>query len=342
MTDGETVALPPAARWRDQDVALFDATVLAAAEALNVQPLAVEKDYWVCEALRAITTAYPANLVFKGGTSLEKLRIVERFSEDLDLLVIGDIGGTNAAKRALKDIIIVAATATGDATAADGATSGGNPGSFHRQAYLAPPLMSVNAAGIADAEAILVELGQSGGSHPSEVHKVESLLARALAAPASSVKPDGWADLAPIEVTILHPGRTLIEKLLRVNNFALRPEAQGEIHGWPRIGRQFYDIWALLGEQSVLDLLADKEAVTGILDSVAQVSAAFKGDEPVPAGGFAMSPVFDPNGPFAGALKREHDTAIQNLYYGDLSRSPTFGAVLDRIHEHSDALDLEG
>jgi predicted nucleotidyltransferase component of viral defense system len=87
--------------WRGVEPSTFEATVLAAAEQLGVQPLAVEKDYWVCEALRAIAGARPGEVVFKGGTSLEKLRIIQRFSEDLDLLVVGDYKSNRAAERAL-------------------------------------------------------------------------------------------------------------------------------------------------------------------------------------------------------------------------------------------------
>lgn len=90
--------------WRDDDPEVFRATILAAAERLGVQPLAVEKDYWVCEALRAITTARPGEVVFKGGTSLEKLRIIRRFSEDLDLLVVGQYPSKNAEQRALRNL----------------------------------------------------------------------------------------------------------------------------------------------------------------------------------------------------------------------------------------------
>jgi hypothetical protein len=46
--------------WRASDPAVFDATVLAAADELGVQPLPVEKDYWVCEALRALLATTPA------------------------------------------------------------------------------------------------------------------------------------------------------------------------------------------------------------------------------------------------------------------------------------------
>ncbi|MGB4779392.1 hypothetical protein [Microbacterium sp.] len=45
--------------WRDDDPEVFRGTILAAAERLGVQPLAVDKDYWVREGLRAITTAHP-------------------------------------------------------------------------------------------------------------------------------------------------------------------------------------------------------------------------------------------------------------------------------------------
>jgi len=89
---------PP--RWRDTEAEQFAATILTAADQLGVLPLAVEKDYWVCQALRAITQAHPGEIVFKGGTSLEKLRIIRRFSEDLDLLVVGDYGSNRAARRA--------------------------------------------------------------------------------------------------------------------------------------------------------------------------------------------------------------------------------------------------
>lgn len=122
--------------WRDGEPDQFAAAVLAAAEQLGVLPLAVEKDYWACEALRAIALSHPGEVVFKGGTSLEKLRIVRRFSEDLDLLVVGDYHSHRAAERALRMMVESAARATNGAPNAG--RSGGRPGSFHRSAYLSP------------------------------------------------------------------------------------------------------------------------------------------------------------------------------------------------------------
>lgn len=50
-------------------------------------PAAIEKDWWVMIALRAIfNTEYANHLLFKGGTSLSKAyNLIERFSEDIDL-----------------------------------------------------------------------------------------------------------------------------------------------------------------------------------------------------------------------------------------------------------------
>ena len=39
----------------------------------------------MCEALRSIVAAQPGEVVFKGGTGLDKPRIIRRFSEDVDL-----------------------------------------------------------------------------------------------------------------------------------------------------------------------------------------------------------------------------------------------------------------
>ena len=53
------------------------------------QQIAVEKDWWVTAVLHALfTSKYAPYLLFKGGTSLSKgWNLIERFSEDIDLLI---------------------------------------------------------------------------------------------------------------------------------------------------------------------------------------------------------------------------------------------------------------
>jgi hypothetical protein len=58
-----------------------------AAQRRNLSTVILEKDFWVCWLLGVLFSSKFADvLVFKGGTSLSKVfRIIERFSEDIDL-----------------------------------------------------------------------------------------------------------------------------------------------------------------------------------------------------------------------------------------------------------------
>jgi hypothetical protein len=181
---GPSSAHDPAAReessWREQNESIFSATVRAAAEQLGVQPLAVEKDYWVCQALRAIEVHAPGQVIFKGGTSLEKMRIIQRFSEDLDLLVTGEYGTRRAVERALKGMCDAAEAAIPQCRQ-EKYRSGGTPGAMHRSVYLTIPVQPVqNGGAVASPDAVLLELGQSGGREPSMPRPIESLLGRQL------------------------------------------------------------------------------------------------------------------------------------------------------------------
>lgn len=78
-------------RLRD-DLDELRAAVDTVAQQLGIPAAHVEKDFWLTEALRgACATASAENVapVFKGGTSLSKVYgLIERFSEDVDLLIV--------------------------------------------------------------------------------------------------------------------------------------------------------------------------------------------------------------------------------------------------------------
>jgi len=65
-------------------------------EAMGLQAVSVEKDFWVCWTLRELFT-HPdigEHLTFKGGTSLSKAwKLIERFSEDIDIIVDKEVLG---------------------------------------------------------------------------------------------------------------------------------------------------------------------------------------------------------------------------------------------------------
>jgi hypothetical protein len=60
------------------------------AAARRMDPIIVEKDFWVCWTLKELfrLPEIGEHLIFKGGTSLSKVfRIIERFSEDIDVSI---------------------------------------------------------------------------------------------------------------------------------------------------------------------------------------------------------------------------------------------------------------
>lgn len=85
------------------DPAAFADAVSAAAGTLGISETLVEKDYWVTWVLRNLAASpWADRVVFKGGTSLSKAyRLVERFSEDVDLAVIREAEMTDSAVKRL-------------------------------------------------------------------------------------------------------------------------------------------------------------------------------------------------------------------------------------------------
>lgn len=69
---------------------LFKEAILAASQHFNIREVYIEKDYWVTYILHNLAnSSLKEKVVFKGGTSLSKVyRLIDRFSEDIDLSVI--------------------------------------------------------------------------------------------------------------------------------------------------------------------------------------------------------------------------------------------------------------
>ncbi|MHB1090073.1 MAG: nucleotidyl transferase AbiEii/AbiGii toxin family protein [Ilumatobacteraceae bacterium] len=324
--------------WRIEHIEVFDETILAAADHLGLGPLAVVKDYWVCQALAAVAANYDEDVVFKGGTSIEKLRIIERLSEDIDLLVVARPDGDRRGERLLKAICTCITTALGQETN-EKVTSGGTTKevTLYRSVFVRHPSVAQfgSLRGIADPDRILVELGQSGGQHPHVNVHIESILSRQLGATGTPV--ENYSDLRPFPMKVLHPARTLLEKLLRVHTFATRFPGNQSDERQLRIGRQFYDIGALLQDSRVCELLADSCQRDAILEDCLQVSAQFHGDLPRPDGGFAMSPAFTGNGDLGKWLRAAHDQAMAGLYFGQLP-APAFDEILAIVHAHAELI----
>lgn len=85
----------------------FKDAIFAASEHFKIREAYIEKDYWVTYVLKNLShSIFKEKVVFKGGTSLSKAyKCIERFSEDIDLAILGDEDlGDSKRKTLMKDI----------------------------------------------------------------------------------------------------------------------------------------------------------------------------------------------------------------------------------------------
>ena len=90
-----------------QNKAFFKDAVIAASQRFGIPVIYIEKDYWVTLALKEIFHSDIANqIVFKGGTCLSKChQLIQRFSEDIDLVVFRNKGeNDNQLKKKIRRI----------------------------------------------------------------------------------------------------------------------------------------------------------------------------------------------------------------------------------------------
>ena len=306
--------------------------VQQAADAVDVRPSFLEKDFWAIEMLR---TAQPTrsitlhggdsadvSFLFKGGTSLSRaFGIVERFSEDIDLLAVFPDDTSNSARdRVLKQVHADVGAHLGLAPIPAGSTTG-----IKRFATYQYP------ASYPDADltaGVLLELGSRGGAHPSTEVSIRSMLAE-VSTQQLGVADDDWEEFAPFTAHVLAPERTLLEKLSALHTAAVTDS--GRLSG---TGRHLYDIHQLLGDRLVLDAL-HALGTDGVAELAADVDAHSRAAgfaaTPRPAEGFASSPAFQPGhlgiaGAYAG---------VGVLVYGSV---PSLDAILARIQEQAGLL----
>ena len=307
-----------------RDTSEFGPTLDAVAEQLRISATAIEKDYWVSEVLRVLAREFEGDFIFKGGTSLSKgYHIVERFSEDIDVLVLPGERGRNATDKLMKAMGAAAAAGiSGSASSVGGSETG-----RHRSYEVSYP--ATRKATTLIRTAVLLEMGVRGGPRPHESVPITCLLGDVLDAAGTDLSE--FTDLEPFMVFVLHPARTLLEKLVHIH--ALTQALVADTYRLPdrRSGRHFYDVFQLLDDDQVLSVLADREQVDQVLESIEEITRDYFGGsdetELRPGGGFATSPAFDLDTDVSRRFHAAYESTMPELYFGT-GLPPTWDAGL--------------
>lgn len=310
----------------------FPAAIAQAAQGLgDFDPSFVEKDYWVTQVLRALNTSFPGGFTFKGGTSLSKgYGIIERFSEDIDILVVPlSRASSKDADAHLREITAAVAASLQlrwEEARKPGRGHDGSRGDHIRYEPCVPAAVGVGIG----LGAVLLETGYGEGHEPSEMVNITPILCAPL-----GIDPSGYDDTRAFSARALEPRRTLIEKLFALHHIATLFEA-GDVREEERFGRHYYDIYKLLDHQPTLTKLKnDRDSFARLIAEVERISRVrFGAATPRPVEGFAASPAFTPDrdSRLRRWIETKYEVALQLLPHR--AAGPTFGEVVQRVHDN--------
>jgi hypothetical protein len=306
------------------DPDLLEAAITRAVADVGIPARQLRKDFWLTEILRASAAKAELDgkhLVFKGGTSLSKVfGLIQRFSEDVDLLLTAP-GGPAAVSSAMRSLAVAAEDHSGLNGTTEEATS-------KRGEYRAVYFPFPNAG--EDDQGVKLEVGCRGGAFPHTKHSVVSIVA-----PLAQEQLDEVVEEAePFEVNVLSPARTLVEKLVVIHEAQSRSAADRR-QRVVKIVRHYYDVWCLLGDDTVREELRHLRADVLARDICQHSKAIGLGAVEYPMGGFAHVQAFQTLG-----------TADQRKAYGEIlpqllwpgATMPSFDDCLARVSESAELL----
>lgn len=305
----------------------LDVYVTRVANATGIPPAHLEKDFWLTEVLRAVSAHSidsGCTTVFKGGTSLSKAhKLIHRFSEDADVIVVIPETTTGAADRILKNFVEAVETAIGIEGTVDSASA--QRGVKRTVAFRFP---SHHVSGLRE-DGVLLELGTRGGALPASRLALESLIVEH----AEQVDlPLDFDERTPFNIRVLAPARTLVEKLMILHHAASTDNDSRKA----QVARHYYDVQRLLDNDLVRQELASDPCDVLAREVSTHSQAVGLPYRDRPATGFADSPAFDPaQASIAAGVYR--DVVVPQLIWPSVT-PPTFEECCGTVHQYSTLL----
>lgn len=224
----------------------FKEAITATAQEFKVTETIIEKDYWVTYILKRISESdYKNNIVFKGGTSLSKAyKLIERFSEDIDLALLCPVGDSNSKKERLLKKLAKEITTGFNEVDIPGVTS--KHGRFRRTAHEYPNLIERKEDSVIK-DKIIIELNSFTKPEPNNEMNICTMICNFLSKKDNDELIEKY-ELNPFPIKVLNANRTLTEKILGIIRLSFNENYVTELSG--KI-RHFYDVTIMLKNQDL-------------------------------------------------------------------------------------------
>lgn len=213
------------------DKETFEQVILKVSSETGIEASIIEKDYYVTLFLKKIVELQP-NIIFKGGTSLSKCyKVINRFSEDIDLNIDTVSKPTEGQRKKLKENIVSIIDEFGFTL--DNADNVRSRRNYNRYIIDYPTVFSSNFL----KEHLIIETAVYIKAYPCERLQATSII-------YDYLKQNGYDDLItkyglePFELNVQTASRTLIDKLYALGDYYLSDAVQEH-------SRHIYDLYKL-------------------------------------------------------------------------------------------------
>ncbi len=252
----------------------FIDAVATASEKLGIREVYIEKDYWVTYVLKNLSSSeYLNKVVFKGGTSLSKAhKLIERFSEDVDLALILEGNETDGQiKTIIRKIESKLMTSPFRENLTHPLSSKGSK--FRKTAHAYPRLVKVNDFGHA-YDHLILEINSFANPTPFKKMKISSMLAQFMRSVDEKMITE--YEMQDFEVNVLDIKRTFAEKVMGLVRAGYESNPLEALKG--RI-RHIYDLHQLLSTKEIETFLhGDFKSMMAAVKEDDRKNREFQGD----------------------------------------------------------------
>lgn len=209
----------------------------------GISPDFIEKDYWITSILQKLALSVNADsIVFKGGTSLSKgYRLINRFSEDIDIAMINENLTGNALKSKIRSVEKEITTDLLEINE-PGTTS---KGSMFRKSVFQYPVVAFNRLSSGTPKRIIIEINSFANPYPYDKQTITSFIAEFLAVINRKDAIEEYG-LQPFSINVLDKSRTMVEKLISLVRFSFD---ENPVKAVASKIRHFYDIFYLVNDE---------------------------------------------------------------------------------------------
>ncbi len=304
---------------------LFQDAVRATSEFKEIREVYIEKDYWVTYALKTIfSDPVGKDTIFKGGTALSKcFNIIERFSEDIDLVVLRNEGDTNAQMTKKIRGISKAVESVFPEVKIEGITR--KKGMNRKTAHSYLKEFGGEYGQVRDT--IIVEASWLGSSEPNVNHQISTYIYEMMEAKGQSEMAETYA-LLPFVVKVLAVQRTLCEKIMSLVRFSHTKDPLTDLAN--KI-RHTYDLHLMLKDDEIRTFFESPDFDT-LLKTVARDDvASYRIDIEWLAIHPAEAIIFRDIDRVWKTLQRTYEQDFQYLVFGELPKQEDIHDSLSKI-----------